>query len=287
MPPTVDDVNPATADLPDTVIYMLAVLALLAIGWFCLKALARRDHLVALYERLDPTVQAGRAWVARAPAVFTYMAVWTSTTVVAQGEPAALADLTATLSSTNIANLVQEPVRVFFTSAVLVADHGVGFPLYVLVYVLVVSRVEHRVGSARWLVIAATSHGLGSILTVRLERFGIHHGLLPESIVVTQDIGISYVMVGSLGAFLWLVSRRWRLAYVSALALGILGPLVVLHTIWDLGHFLATAVGTATGWIVMRWPMRPPLVWRDLVRRSSPRALPTFDLTGASRALVR
>lgn len=266
-------------DVPDHVIWYTCALGLVAVLWFALKALARRGRMVTSYERLDPVVQAGRAWVAGAPAAFTYIAIWTATSIVQQGQPHRLTDLTAAFSSTNIANLLREPVRVLVTSALLVADHAVGFLLYVAVYVLVVARLEHRIGAARWLGVAAAAHVLGSLLTVAVERVGLLHDLLPRSIVVTQDIGVSYVMVGSLGAYLWLVTPRWRVPYMTVLALGILGPLVVWHTIWDLGHFLATVIGTLAGWVALRWPVRDRLAWADLVGGLAPRPLPTFDAT--------
>jgi len=52
----------------------------------------------------------------------------------------------------------------------------------------------------------------------------------------------------------------------------------VWHTIWDLGHFLATAIGIGVGWLALRWPVRDRLVWRELAARG-PRALPTFEQT--------
>jgi hypothetical protein len=266
-------------DLPDSVIVLVSILGALLVAWFALKALARRGRLVGAYQRLDPVVQAIRAWVLGAPATFAYMAVWTSTSVVQQGTPAAINRLTAALSSTNIHNLVDEPVRVLFTSAVLVANHAAGFMGYVVIYVLIVARLEHRVGSARWMVIAASAHILGTLLTVALEKLGLELDVLPDRITVAQDIGVSYVMVGAMGAYLWLVSPRWRWPYRAALAVGVLGPLVVFHTIWDLGHLLAALVGTFVGWIALRYPTRDPLLWRQLVGTAVPRVLPTFDAT--------
>lgn len=264
-------------DLPDSVIVLISIIAVLLVAWFALKALAQRGRLVGAYERLDPTVQAIRAWVLGAPATFTYMAVWTSTSVVQQGTPAAITRMTAALSSTNIRNLVDEPFRVLFTSAVLVADHAAGFMGYVLVYVLIVARLEHRVGSARWMVVATASHILGTLLTVGVEQAGLAAGLLPTSIVVAQDIGVSYVMVGTMGAYLWLVSPRWRWPYTITLGIGIIGPLLVFRSIWDLGHLFAALVGLAAGRIAVRYPTRAALRWRAFVHAATPRALPTFD----------
>jgi hypothetical protein len=276
----VEDLPQAGAhDVPDYVLRYIALLGLLAVVWLGLKALARRGALVRLYRTLDPWVQAVRAWVFGAPAVFTYLAIWTTTSVIQQGQPSKLADLNAALSSTNLVNLAEEPLRVLFASAMLVADQAWGFLLYVIVYLVIVARLEHRLGAARWIMVAAASHVLGSLLTVTLERLGIVRDLLPGSIAVTQDVGVSYVMVGSLGAYLWLVTPKWRWPYVAAVGLGIIGPVIVSHTIWDVGHLLATTCGTVFGWLAMRWPTRDPLHWRQLVRGLPPRVLPTFDAT--------
>jgi hypothetical protein len=262
--------------VPNVVMVYIVVAAAVAVAWLAVKALARRGVLVGLYGWLDPTVQAVRAWVARAPAVFTYLAIWTTTSVIQQGQPALLADVSARLASTNIHNLLEDPVRVLFISAFLVADYGFGYWLYVIVFAAVVARLEHRIGAARWLMVAVCAHVLGTLLTVIVEGLAIHLEAARRTLALTQDVGVSYVMVGSLGAYLWFVSRRWRWPYAAALALGIIGPLVFWHTIWDLGHFLATVTGIAAGWVASRWPSREPLSFRVLRSSFGPRRLPTF-----------
>jgi hypothetical protein len=263
-------------DVPDVVLFYILGAALLAVAWLAVKAAARRGVLVGAFERLDPTVQAVRVWVGRAPAVFTYVAIWTTTSVIQQGEPKLLADISARLASTNIHNLVQDPVRVLFASAFLVADYGFAYVAYIVIFAGVVARLEHRIGAARWLMVAVSAHVLGTLLTVVTEAKAIRLEAAGKTLVLTQDVGVSYVMVGSLGAYLWFVSRRWRWPYSAALAVGILGPLIAWHTIWDLGHFLATVVGVGAGLVAARYPVRPPLSFRELRSSAVPRALPTF-----------
>jgi hypothetical protein len=270
--------------VPDHVIRYVLGAAVLACAWLALKALARRGRGEVAYRRLDPTVQALRIWVGAAPAVFTYIAIWTTTSVLQQGQPMLLADLAARVGSTNLFNLTEQPGRVLFTSAFLVADYGFGYWLYVAAFVLVAARLEHRVGAARWLLVAAGSHVLGTLLTVLVEAYLIKLDTAPRALAFTQDVGVSYVMVGSLGAYAWYITARWRWPFVAALSLGVVGPLIARHTIWDLGHFLATAVGVGLGWLTTRWPSRERVVWRSCRTRLSPRPLPTFDATTVRRA---
>lgn len=260
----------------DRVMKMVVVLTVLMLAWLALKALARRGHGVGLFQRLDPAVQALRAWVMAAPAVFTYTAVWTVTTVLQQGAPDQLTDLMARWQSTNIVGLAAEPLRVLFSSAFIVADNGFGFLGYVAVYVMIAARLEHRVGAARFLLVAAMSHVLASLLIVVVEAWAIRAGLAPAKLKFTIDVGVSYVMVGAVGAYLWLVGRKWLPWLSLGLAAGVVLPMLVTQTIWDLGHLLATLFGILGGWVVVQFPLREPLAWRALRDTSAPRALPTF-----------
>lgn len=264
--------------IKDTVVTAVFAVALLVLAWYVLKAVARRRPGAALrlYDRLDPSVQALRAWLASAPITFVYIATWTITSVLVQGSTQGLTDLLAKAVSTNIYGIITEPLRVLFSSAFLVADNGVFFLGYVLVYALISARLEQRIGSARWLVVAVVSHAVGSLMTVAVETVLIQRDVIPEATALTTDVGVSYVMVGTCGGYLLFVSRRWRWWYVAALVAGVVLPVIMVHDIWSLGHLDATLLGLATTAVVRRWGVRPPLRWRQLVAQAPPRELPTW-----------
>lgn len=269
----------STSSTPNWALGWIMLAAALALVWFLLKhraAVADHARSTRLYRRLDPWVQAMRAWFALAPVTFIYIATWTVTTVIFQGTPESLAGVVNRFNSTNIVGLLHEPVRVLFTSAFIVADFGFFFIGYVIVYVLITARLEQRIGSARVVVVGAGAHVLGSLLTVATEVLGMNLGLVARSVVVTQDVGVSYVMVGTCGAYLFLVGPPWRRWFVAAMAVGVLLPLVVQHTIWNLGHFLATCAGVGLYLVVRRWGLRDRVTWRGLVAQRPPRELPTW-----------
>lgn len=281
MPNLVDPVVADTVALdmranPDRVMRMVVVMTVLLLAWLALKALARRGHGVWLFQRLDPAVQTLRIWVMAAPAVFTYTAVWTVTTVLQQGAPEQLTDLLSRWHSTNIVGLASEPLRVLFSSAFVVADNGYGFVGYVVVYVMIAARLEHRVGAVRFLLVAAMAHVLASLVIVLVEDWAIRAGQAPAALKFTIDVGVSYVMVGTVGAYLWLVGRKWLPWLALSLAVGVGLPMIISGTIWDLGHLLATLFGLLGGWVATRFPLREPLNWRHLQASATPRALPTF-----------
>ncbi len=270
----------AITDIPNTVLWMCLAAGTLALLWLLVKHLARRDKRIGLriYDLLDPQVQALRIWIANAPVTFVYIACWTITSVIVQGTPQGLAGIMTRFSSTNIFALFQEPLHVLFTSAFLVADYGYAYWLYVLVYALITARLEQRIGSARVILVGAGAHVLGSLAIVALETLAISMEWMPKTTVITQDVGVSYVMVGTCGAYLLFVSSTWKWWYRAAIAVGILGPLLVSETIWDLGHFLATTFGFLLGLWVKRYGVRAAVTWRSLVSSHPPRSLPTWNL---------
>lgn len=262
------------------VLVSVGVLALLSVCWFVVKAVARQapsGRADRLYDRFDPYVQAVRAWLLSAPLTFVYVATWTITSILAQGGPEWLADLTSQLNSTSLWQIGQDPTRVLFTSGFLVAENGLGYWAYVIVYALIVARLEQRIGSARWVLVAVSSHWLGSLLTVTVEHWAIDSGRAPASLALATDVGVSYVMVGSCAGYALLVGRTWRPWYVAALIAGIVAPLFVSGTVWDLGHFLAGLVGLVVTAIALRFGTRAPLRFGQLVEASQPRPLPTFN----------
>jgi hypothetical protein len=265
------------APIRDTVIQTVGLLFLLALAWFTTKALARRGGRARrLYDRLDPRIQAGRVWLARSPVTFVYIATWTITSVIVQGAPESLADSFSRFNSTNILGLATAPFRVLFSSAFIVADNGFAFMAYVLVYVLISCRLEQRIGSARFLVVAICAHMLGSLLTVATEALLIQAGLLAKSTVATIDVGVSYVMVGTCGGYLLFIGRKWRWWYVAGMFVAIVLPVILIHDIWSLGHLNATIIGLLATLVVRRWGTRPPLLWRQLRAGLPPRPLATW-----------
>ena len=130
--------------LPDFVLTYVGIAVSLSLVWF-----AVRDRPgSATYRWAAPRVAALRVWVSRAPATFVYVAIWTATSILAQGQPLTISELVARYASTNLYNFHSEPFRTLVASSFLVADNGLFYPVYVAGFFLVAARLEHRVGSA-------------------------------------------------------------------------------------------------------------------------------------------
>lgn len=210
-----------------------------------------------------------REWLRRAPATGVYLAVITVTSVIQQTTAEKDVQTAVAANSTNIRGMVEGPGRFVFGSAFLVAELSMGYLLYVLGFVLVTARLEHRIGSARTIVVPVSSHVLGTLTTVAVIWVGIRSGWLPADTSVASDVGVFYVLVGTMAGYLLLAVTRDRLLLLLFLISALLAaPIVTGPTIWDLGHAAAAVTGVAATAIAIRiGGLRPPMSWRALLAR--------------------
>ncbi|MEU0931842.1 MULTISPECIES: rhomboid-like protein [unclassified Embleya] len=240
----------------------------LAIAWYVLRGLARRWAWARRCVRvLSPWTARLHAWVLSAPVTFTYIAIFTASTVVQRTSPPRLIDLLTKLNSTNLLRLGDDPLEALLTSAFWVADHGSGLATYMVVFGTIVAWAERRYGSPRMLLIGASGHVFGSLLTAAVEKGAIEAGRLPHKIAFATDVGVSYVEVGSCAAAVLIMSGWVRLAGTAVMFVSVGLPVIVDHTIWDLGHLFATLCGLtaavllrAVGPLRAPPPLRTPLV---------------------------
>lgn len=239
----------------------MATLLSAVVLWYVLRGLshwwtgARR-----VVGRLSPWTARLHAWVLSAPATFGYIAIFTASTLVQRTAPPKLIDLLTKLQSTSIHHLNRAPVLAMAESALWVADKGAGFSLYVVLFATVVAWAERRYGTPRIIVIAVTGHVLGTLLTVMVEKNAIDSGEAPSRLAFTTDVGVSYMMVAGCVAAVILMRGRWLVAGGAALCAGVLGPVIIAHSLWNLGHLFATLSGLAAALVALRFgpPRTPP-----------------------------
>ncbi|MHB8188727.1 MAG: rhomboid-like protein [Dermatophilaceae bacterium] len=241
---------------------MMSVVAVLVLMWYALRGAARWSSAAAwLVARLRPRTRQLHAWVLSAPATFSYIAIFSASTVIARDAPSHLITMLTIRQGTSPVRLAADPA-VLLTSALWVANGGTALGLYVAVFATVVAWAERRYGPPRIIVIGAAGHILGSLLTALVLRQAIDHGYLSARLVRTADVGVSYVLVAAVAAavVLW---RGWRRTGGAAvLGAALLIPLAVNRTVWDLGHILAATSGLVAAVVLLGFaPARPRPRW--------------------------
>ncbi|MEV4255067.1 rhomboid-like protein [Spirillospora sp. NPDC049652] len=239
---------------------MVVAFVLAVTGWYALRALALVwEPARRTVARCEPWTRRAHAWALSAPATFTYVAVFTASTLVQYSAPPKLIDLLTTLQSTNLRNLHRAPLRALLDSALWVADQGQALLLYVALFVTVVAWAERRYGTPRIMIVGLCGHVLGSLLTALVETHALEKGRAPARLAVTTDVGVSYIMVAGCAAAVLLMRGRWLVLGVAGLALGVVVPAVWSHSLWDLGHLFATVCGLAAAWALLQIaPARTP-----------------------------
>jgi hypothetical protein len=241
----------------------LAACALLVVAWYVLRALALRwTWAESAVHRISPRTRRMHEWIVSAPATFGYIAVFTATTVVQRTTPPRLINLLTSVNSTSLAQLRLAPLSALADSAVWVADRGAGLGGYIVGFATLVAWAERRYGTPRIILICLAGHVLGTLLTARVELHAIQTGLAPAKLATSTDVGVSYIMVAGIAAAVLVMQRRWQLICGIGLAAGVIAPVFISHTVWDLGHLLATLCGLAAAALtLLAAPPRPaPLV---------------------------
>ncbi|WP_105975865.1 rhomboid-like protein [Streptomyces geranii] len=181
------------------------------------------------------------------PFTFTFAAVLLVTTLVAEHADPALVHALHQGSSTDVAHLLWTPVFVLVTSALWVAG-GVTSP-YAVVFLLVLTALERRIGGLRTASVFALGHVLATLATEVPVGVGVLVGWLPETSLHRLDYGISFGVAASVGALAG-VLRGW----VGWPLLVVFGGMLIQDLVaygdpmTNWGHVIALGIGVGT------WP---------------------------------
>lgn len=182
-------------------------------------------------------------WVRSAPGTYIWLTVLFVTTVIVHQMSPAFEEDFLRQRSTNIHELSRNPVRVLISSAFWI-DSGTWLP-YAVLYTVFHAPAERRLGTLRWLTVAATAHVLATLVSEGVLAWAIQHGHAPATAVNTLDVGVSYALAGIVAVLTYYVARPWRYVYLFAVLVIYAVPLVTGATFTDVGHFTAALIGLA------------------------------------------
>jgi hypothetical protein len=165
------------------------------------------------------------------------------------GDPRTVHDL-LTGSSTDVSNLSQRPLLTLLASGLWVVG-GITSP-YLVVFLLVLTALERRVGGPRTAGVFLLGHVVATLLTEIPVAASVAVGHLPDSSLRRLDYGVSYGLVACAGALAGLLRPRLRWALTGGTgAVLVAGSLVHFDPLTDWGHALALLIGVGC-WPYMR-----------------------------------
>jgi hypothetical protein len=201
------------------------------------------------------TLRAVRLWIRSAPGTYIWLtALFVTTVVVHQMSPDFEEDFLRQ-HSTNIHELVRDPVRVLISSAFWI-DSGKWLP-YAFLFTVFHARAERWLGTLRWLAVAALAHILATLVSEGVLAWAVRHGQAPTSAVHTLDVGVSYALAGVVAVLTYHAPRPLRYVYLFAVLVVYGIPLITGRTFTDLGHITAVLIGLAC-YPLTRGRTKPP-----------------------------
>ncbi|MGW6530499.1 rhomboid-like protein [Streptomyces venezuelae] len=182
------------------------------------------------------------------PFTFGYALVLAATSLLTRYADPDVVDSLLHGSSTDVAHLAQSPVLVLVASALWIAG-GITSP-YAIVFLLVLTALERRIGGLRAAAVFLLGHVVATLATEVPVGFSVLAGHLPDSSLHRLDYGISFGVAASVGALAGLLTPWLRWTVLICFGGMLVDDLIAFAdpmTNW--GHLLALAIG------VLTWPL--------------------------------
>ncbi|MFD6433014.1 rhomboid-like protein [Streptomyces venezuelae] len=187
------------------------------------------------------------------PFTFGYALVLAATSLLTRFADPDVVDSLLHGSSTDVAHLAQSPVLVLVASALWIAG-GITSP-YAIVFLLVLTALERRIGGLRAAGVFLLGHVVATLATEVPVGFSVLAGHLPDSSLHRLDYGISFGVAASVGALAGLLTPWLRWTVLVCFGGMLVDDLIAFAdpmTNW--GHLLALAIGVLTWPLLRRLP---------------------------------
>jgi len=148
-------------------------------------------------------------------------------------------------SSTNLANLRDDPLVVLLLSAFVLPS---SFSLWVLpLLVAAYSAAQRWLGRTATLLVALFGHVFATVFVAVLLAAGIAHHQLDRAVAREPDVGVSYGLAAVLAVIVYRLPPFSRRCMAVGGTVFLAGLMLVSATFTDLGHLTAWLIGLAMG----------------------------------------
>ncbi|WP_329257306.1 hypothetical protein OG223_35060 [Streptomyces sp. NBC_01478] len=213
-------------------------------------AVPAESRIVTVFRRLHP-------WrllptPTGTPFTFAYALLLVITSLIAQYAGPTLVSELHQASSTDVTHLVRDPFLVLIASALWIVG-GMVSP-YALLFLLVLTALERRIGGARTAAVFLSGHILATLATEGTVGIGVLVGHLPDSSLHRLDYGISFGVATSIGALGGLLRPWLGLPLIALFGWSLVSDLIAFTdpmTNW--GHLISLTIGIASWPLIRRW----------------------------------
>jgi hypothetical protein len=191
--------------------------------------------------RLKAWLTAAWRFVAGAPLTYLWLTILLITTLIADHLTKRELHSVTVHASTNIHDLVRDPLEVLFSSLLWI--DGRYWTPYLVLFSLFLAPAEHWLGQLRWLTVGLTAHILATYISEGLLAVAIQMHMKSERLVHAKDIGVSYFLVGVIAVLAYRIATPWRWGYLAILITIFVIPLIVNLNFTAIGHFSSIFIG--------------------------------------------
>ncbi|MEC3920663.1 rhomboid-like protein [Nocardia sp. CDC160] len=170
-------------------------------------------------------------------------------------------------ASTNLHNLANGRFGTLFSSAFLVGEGAATAFIIVPFLACLLALAERRFGAVRLVHTFFIGHIGATVLVAVGLWVAVESQLVPNSITMVEDVGVSYGAMAVVGALIAVLPSHRRFVWAASWLTLALGGVLVWHTFTNVGHFLALCLGLGIGRLMIRRQVAPqrPMNWTDYV----------------------
>lgn len=197
------------------------------------------------------TVVGSRWWRPRVPATVGYLAALVIVTSIFSALSDSAQSKVVLHASTNLHNLLQGRVVTLLSSALVIGDVGTAWLIMPLLACLL-GLAELRFGALHMVRVFLAGHIGATLLVAGGLWVAVEFDWLPASVRWSEDVGISYGSMALIGALVFVVPNRLRIAWAAVWFVAAIGGVLLGQTFTNVGHLLAFCIGTAVGYGMIR-----------------------------------
>ncbi|WP_405166969.1 hypothetical protein OG203_18795 [Nocardia sp. NBC_01499] len=197
------------------------------------------------------TVVASRWWRPRVPATVGYLVVLVAVTSVFSALSDSAQSKVVLHASTNLHNLLQGRVVTLLSSALVIGDVGTAWLIMPLLASLL-ALAELRFGALHMVRVFLAGHIGATLLVAAGLWVAVEFDWLPASVRWSEDVGVSYGAMALIGALVFVVPGRLRIAWAVGWFAAAIGGVLLGQSFTNVGHLVAFCIGSAVGYGMIR-----------------------------------